>query len=55
METGSGGKPLSLHTDSPGYSQYSQSSARDDQMQSVADSCDPPYAQISVVDTQIEK
>ena len=52
METGSGGKPLSPHADSPGYS---QSFVGDDQMQSVVDSCDPPYAQISVADTQTDK
>ena len=52
METGSGGKPLSPHADSPGYS---QSFVGDDQMQSVVDSCDPPYAQIFTTNTQTKK
>ena len=55
METRSGGKPSSPHADSPGDSQCAQSSAGDDQMQLAADPCDPPYAQISAVDTQTKK
>ena len=55
METWSGGKPSSPHADSPGDSQYAQSSTGDDQMQPAVDSCDPPYTQISTANTQIEK
>ena len=55
METRSGGKPSSPHADSPGDSQYAQSSTGDDQMQPVANPCDPSYAQIFAVDTQTEK
>ena len=55
VETQSGGKPSSPHADSSGDSQYAQSSAGDDQMQHVANPCDPSYAQIFAIDTQAEK
>ena len=55
METRSGGKPSSPHADSPDNSQCAQSSVGDDQMQSAANPCDPPYAQISYAYTQTEK
>ena len=55
VETGSGSKPSSPHVNSPSDSQCTQSSIGDDQMQPTAYPCDPPYTQISTVDTQTEK
>ena len=59
VETRSVGKPSSPHANSPGDSQCAQSSVGDAQTQSAADPCDHPcdhpYAQISTVDTQIER
>ena len=55
METRSVGKPSSPHANSTGDSQCAQSSVGDAQTQSAADPCDHPYAQISTVDTQIER
>ena len=55
VETRSIGKSSSPHVDSPGDCQCSQSSTGDALMQFAADQCDPPYAQISAADTQIER
>ena len=51
VETWSVGKPSSPHVDSPGDSQCAQSSIGDAQTQPTADQCDPPYTQISTIDT----
>ena len=55
METQSFGKPSSTHADSPSDSQCAQSSIGDALTQSAANPCDPPYAQIFVIDTQTER
>ena len=55
METRSVGKPLSSHADSPSDSQCAQSFTGDAQMQPAVDPCNPPYAQISTIDTQTER
>ena len=55
VETRSVGKPSSSHVDSPGDSQWVQSSTGDAQTQLTTDPCDPPYAQISTTDTQTER
>ena len=55
VDTRSVGKPSSPHVDSPGDSQCVQSSIGDAQTQPTVDQCDPPYTQISAIDTQTKR
>ena len=55
METQSIGKPSSPHAESLGDPQYAQSSTGDAQTHPDVDPCEPPYSQISVIDTQTDR
>ena len=55
VETQSVGKPSSPHADSPGDSQWAQSSTENAQMQPAVDPYDPLYAQISITNAQTKR
>ena len=54
-ETQSVGKPSSPHAGSPGDSQCAQSFTRNAQTEHATDLYDPPYTEISTVDTHTER